>query len=163
MLMPNPIQSIKECYRMLAPGGLLGINTWERVGWYEDFRDALAKHSEFPSLPVEDKFVQGFAKTKERWDRAHYVQEHLEANGFVDLKVESVPTETRMQVDEVDGLLGQVMGIVYAIYWSEEQRNDTALKEKAVNVVGKYLQEKYGSEPMVWSWIAVVGTGRKPA
>ena len=148
---------------MLSPGGLLGINTWERIGWYEDFRDALAKHSEFPSLPKEDKFVQGFAKTKERWDRAQFVQGHLETNGFVDVVVESVPTETSVQVDEIVGLLGQVMGIVYATYWSEEQTNDTALKERAVKVVGKYLQEKYGSEPMIWSWIAVVGRGRKPA
>ena len=74
-----------------------------------------------------------------------------------------MPTESRMQLDEIVGLLGQVMGIVYATYWSEEQRNDAALKEKAVDVVGKYLQEKYGSEPMVWSWIAIVSTGRKPA
>ena len=39
--------------------------------------------------------------------------------GLVNVKAEAVPTETFIQVDDVVGLLGQVMTIVYATYWSE--------------------------------------------
>ncbi len=146
---------------MLAPGGLLGINTWERVGWFEDFRDGLAKNPEFPALPSQEIFVQGFAKTKERWDHPDFVREHLEANGFVDIKVESVSTETLFQVEEAVELLPQVMGIIYATYWSQEQRNDEALKEKAAEAVATQLREKYPSGTLAWNWIAVCGLGRK--
>ena len=146
---------------MLAPGGQLGINTWQHVGWYEDFRNALAKYPDFPSLPEEDKFVQGFAKTKERWDRTNFVREHLEAHGFEDIKVESVPNQTTMPLDEAIPMLSQVMGIVYATYWSEEQRKNEALKERAVQAVEKELRERYPSD-ITWDWVAICGLGRKP-
>ena len=66
MLIPNPIASIKECHRELLPGGILGINTWENIGWYQDWHDALSGNPKFPALPEHETFVQGFAVTKEK-------------------------------------------------------------------------------------------------
>jgi hypothetical protein len=112
-------------------------------------------------LPEHETLVQGFAKTKERWDKPDSVKEHLEVNGFTDVQVESVSKMTRLDtLDELLDVLPSLMNIIYVSFWTEEQR--ATLQETALQTVTKYLREKYGEGPLEWEFIAICGLGRKP-
>jgi hypothetical protein len=147
---------------MLVPNGVLGINTWEAVGWYADIRDALAKNPKMPSMPTEEIVVQGLAKGRERWEKPEFVRENLEAYGFTAVEVYSVPNKTSMDVQLVIDMLVPMMGLVFTMLFTEEQQKDEALKKEAAENVASFLREKYGDKPVEWDWVAICGLGRRP-
>jgi hypothetical protein len=159
MLVPEPSKSLQECTRMLTPGGLLGITTWQAVGWYDEVASALITHGGFPSLPPASQFVQGFSK--QSWHTPQLAKQHLEADGFIDVQTVSVPGKTRVEsVDEVVSMFPGMLGVLMKVLWNEEEMKTH--KESAWKVIEESLRGKYGDGPVEWDWIGIVGWGRKP-
>jgi hypothetical protein len=159
MLIPDASKSLQECNRMLTPGGLLGVTTWQAVGWYTEVSEALSTAGGFPSIPPHDKWIEGF--NKQSWHTPELAKQHLEDDGFVDVTTVSVPGKTRLEsVDEAVSIFPGMLGVMMKVLWSEKDMK--ARGKDAMRAVEEFLRKKHGDGPVEWDWTAVVGWGRKP-
>ncbi len=66
---------------------------------------------------------------------------------------------TTMDIAEVEAMLPFSLGMMIQKFWTKEEVEK--FKAPAEEAIVKALKEKYGAEPVVWKWIAVVATGEK--
>lgn len=161
MAIPEPQKAMQECNRILTPGGLLALTTWQYVGWYPDAVAAFATNPKLPPLPPLEDFVRGFSKSKERWDRPQFVREHFEANGFENVQTDAIPGQTSLTAEEANIMSPGMLGVIYHTLWNQEQRD--SLSGEAKETLIQYLKQKYGDGPIVWDWVAICAWGRKRA
>ncbi|KAL8298941.1 hypothetical protein RB600_003466 [Gaeumannomyces tritici] len=162
MLIPDPRSTIKECMRMLKPGGRLSISTWKVEGWVPDTRDAIAA-ADLPGNPGwpqdSDELVAAWALGP--WHREGFARRTLEAAGFEDVRVEAV---TRHVVIENAVHFCHVwrafVAVVTQAYWTDRQRDECLpLVEPAFR---RFLDAKYGEGmPFTVERTAIMASGRK--
>jgi len=160
MLMPEPIAALEECFRILKPGGVCGISTWESVGWYTDFRAAMATIEGAPALPDDKTFIA--ATGKGAWNQPLYVKEQLEARGFQTVEVNKASGFPRMDspAEYTEGFLSMVPFMV-SKFWSSEELE--RLRPMIKPAMLKYMTEKYGEgKEFEFEMKAIIATGRKP-
>jgi len=159
MVFPNPSAAIQECHRMLRPGGVLGVSTWQKIGWLPDIRAAFATTTDLPPFPSDDRVMKA-SSSDGHWDDAKWVEKNLADHGFDDVNVQVVPRQSRLEnVDEFMMLLPGTVGLIINKFWTAEE------KQKCTTVcnetVKKYMRGKYGSGAVVWDWVAILATARK--
>lgn len=161
MLMRDPMASIRECMRMLQPGGILGINTWMRVPWIEEYRPVFERHPELPPYPKTDEEVFAlFSESPGIWHNVDEVKDHLESVGFQDVAVNAVTRTTTYSLEDVIAMLPATLGMLTTKLWQEEERQ--SMQASALKAVEGYLREKHTDGNVTWTWVAAVATGRKP-
>lgn len=159
-LLRNPYAGIRECHRMLQPGGVFGFTAWEHIPWLDEYRPALEK---FPGLPLPEscESVLGlFSETAEQWTSVDHMRTHLETNGFVDVEVQQVTRTTVYSFEDVVMIMPGTVGIFTSKLWTQEQRD--TMTAPVVEVIKDHIREKHGDQPLQWVWKAFVVTGRKP-
>ncbi len=129
---------------------------------YKDIREAFALHPELPPFPSDEVFYQTFSKDAINWTHPDRVKAEFEKHRFVDVKVEAYTRTIELDsYHDFVAMLPGSLGMIMSKHWTEEQR--TEYKEKAEKWCEEYLKEKYEEEAIVWTWTAIVGTGKKPA
>lgn len=160
-LLREPMKGLSECKRMLQPGGVLGISTWEHVPWYDEFKPIFQERPDLPPYPDSEKYMLTLLRdTPERWDNVADVRDNLLNAGFVDVNAQRIVRKTEFTIDEVMTTTPGTIGVLSSKLWTEEQRK--TMTEPTTKAIEEYLRKKYGDKPLTWEWVAVVATGRKP-
>jgi len=163
MVFADVSAGLKEMHRLLRPGGVCAFSSWQHVGWYADVQEAFATNPDIPVMPSQSQMVAAFSPAgNTAWHQPEWIEEQLRIHGFGDIEVNVVPRKMGMpSIDlffpSVSVLLGGVIKI-----WTEEQRQNFDVPY-LVSLLKKHLTEKYGDGEVVWDWIAVLSTSRKPA
>jgi ubiquinone/menaquinone biosynthesis C-methylase UbiE len=161
MLMKDPMASIRECMRMLRPGGVLGTNTWMHVPWIQEYRPAFGNHPELPAYPKTDLEIYSiFSESRQEWHKPEQVKAYYESAGFEAVNVEAVTRTSTYEVDDVITMLPHTMGMFAAKLWSSDERQ-TKLAP-TLKVLEDYIRRTYPEGRLTWTWVAAVATGRKP-
>ena len=82
--------AIREIHRMLRPGGVVAMSSWQEGGWLPDVTAALATDTTLPSAPDAHELLNAFSPGSQ-WDRPEWVTSTLsEEFGFEEIEVNSV-------------------------------------------------------------------------
>ncbi|OAP58479.1 hypothetical protein AYL99_07569 [Fonsecaea erecta] len=164
-ILPNPLAGIRECHRILQPGGTLSLSAWQDVPWFADYRAGIATDPSLPSFPQDEQLRHAFSETPERWDSVEEVQAHLEKCGFRDVEAQVVENTTKMAVADVEAMLPFSLDMMVQKFWKEKFADTRdgleQAKGPARRAILDYVREKYGSDPVVWRWVGVVASARK--
>ncbi|KAJ7486624.1 S-adenosyl-L-methionine-dependent methyltransferase [Mycena latifolia] len=135
-LIPDNALAVKESFRVLQPGGKLGMTSWNAPGWLESFKIAVAG---FVTPPI---FTTGSMASEES------IISLLAATGFINIDVQPV---TFQYTDNIP---------VYLAYMKRHFAHllvgETAEKYEA------YMRERYGDGDFELTWKALVITAEKP-
>ncbi|GFF40742.1 demethylmenaquinone methyltransferase [Aspergillus udagawae] len=141
---PDAIAALKECFRILASGGILATSTWQRFTWIPIMKAAIETMPGKLPFPTQEEFL---ALHSTGWDSESYIQSELEKVGFRDVKVTAVPKETSLPISEFLEVCMMIIPYLLPKFWTEEQRE---LHEKDVPMVlRQYLQDNYGASGQV--------------
>ncbi|KAL6247979.1 hypothetical protein RBB50_005327 [Rhinocladiella similis] len=157
----NAKQGLDECSRMLKPGGILAMNSWETVGWMSDIRDALATDPTLPPVPSDAELLKAFSNDG-KWDDKAWITDFMSQTGFVDVKITPLPHQTSLAgVSEVMSLFQGFIMLLIRKDWTDDEKEN--FKKRARVAIEKYMSEKYGDGEIKWSWVALMTTAKKPA
>lgn len=160
MLLSDGAAGLRECFRVLQPGGVLGCTTWQDVGWIPDVRAAFDSNPELPKFPSDREITHALTSTSDIWHEVAAVEQHLKNNGFVNINVNAVPRPTTFTIEEFVTIMPGTLGLITTKVWNEDQRKN--FSKMANETVEKYAREKYADRMLDWSWTAIVATGTKP-
>jgi len=150
-----------ECFRMLKPGGICALSTWDTIGWIGDVRAAFATIPGAPPFPDVESWLASWGEGA--WHRATYVEQQLTAHGFVNVRVEIVPdTVTIPSPEQYYEVFSPMVQHIKTKFWSEDEceRCGGSIKPALL----KYLTDKYGEgRPVETNWAAILTTASKPS
>lgn len=149
-----------EIRRVLAPGGTIGIGTWETLSWYPFLCETIKSFPEVPPPPTEREFMKEWGKG--HWEETAWVENEFKKHGFADVKVEVV--ENTSVHDSIEAFMeGMRLPITQftGTYWNEEQREKYTPKIEPT--MKNILTDRFGEGAKIeMVWRAILSTGRKP-
>jgi ubiquinone/menaquinone biosynthesis C-methylase UbiE len=150
MFVPDKARAVGEARRMLAPGGLLALNVWDRLERNPFARIAHETiRARFPEDPPQFyKVPFGYADPEE-------LRRELVAHGFGSVSVEHVQLELRAKSAE-DFAIGLVEGNPVRI--AIEERGGAL--PPMIDAIAAALAKECGAEPLVSTMQAWVATAR---
>ncbi|KAJ9627354.1 hypothetical protein H2204_009765 [Knufia peltigerae] len=157
----NAKKGLDECRRMLKPGGVLAMNSWESVGWMSDIRDALATDPTLPPVPSDEEMLKTFSSDG-NWNDREWISDFVSRNGFVNVEITPIPHQTSLAgVTELMSLFQGFIMLLIKKEWSDEEKE--SFKKRARVAIEKYMTEKYGDGEIKWNWVALMITAKKTA
>ncbi|GES57382.1 putative UbiE/COQ5 family methyltransferase [Aspergillus terreus] len=155
---PNPSAALKECLRILQPGGTVAISNWQLPEWLVIAKSAVDTMPGNPPFPTVKEFL---ASLNEGWDSEEPTRVKLEQEGFDTVQVTTVSQKLSLTKSTLVELIKPMLPVILGRFWTDEQR---AKHEKDIpTALQQYLDEKYGAsddvpvEPRV-----IIATARKP-
>ncbi|KXS15785.1 S-adenosyl-L-methionine-dependent methyltransferase [Gonapodya prolifera JEL478] len=150
MLVPDGFKALREMHRVLEPGGVAAITTWEKLGWMEIAAQAVGRVK-----PGQEHVF----KLPQAWSTPAGVRSVLEQAGFVNVQV--APQHTFMAVanprEFADGFIkGSNPGTLMLVDGMSEDE-----KDKAADVLYDLLLERFPDGVGNVQGTAIVATGRK--
>jgi hypothetical protein len=136
------------------------FSVWEKLGWVPDFSATVATIPDAPPFPDMETFLS--KATTGPWHHHEFVEQQLVTHGFVDIKVEVVPTSSLVEDSTVfaKAFSAVMVRLLTPHVWSEQDRDRFGgLVEPAL---AKHLMEKYKGKPFELEMIAIIATARKP-
>jgi SAM-dependent methyltransferase len=149
---------LKECHRILAPGGILAFSAWQSVPWFAEYRIGVAKDPSLPPFPTDEELLRAFSSAPERWGEVDEVKQHLRSSGFANVEAVLMENVTMMKVAEVEAMLPYSFDMMVPRFWAEKFDR---FRDPAKQAIVKHLKERYGDGPVEWRWVAVVACGKK--
>lgn len=152
--------ALREIHRMLRPGGLVAMSTWDEGGWLPDVRAALASDPTLPRGPSAKELLETFSPESD-WSEPRWIEGVLQEFGFDDIQI-----TTKQRTSELDGVdefkltVPNTLGNIIAKCWSPEQAATHG--ERAKETLIRYTKEKYGDGQIRWDWAAHLMTAKKP-
>ncbi|KAF7324014.1 Methyltransf-25 domain-containing protein [Mycena kentingensis (nom. inval.)] len=137
-VIPDQALAVKETFRVLRPGGVLGITSWTAPGWLDSMVHGC------PGFAAPPLLTSGPTSTKESTTAL------LAAAGFPPESVVVTPVEFTHR-DDVTRFL-RYMGEIFK----------GVLGGEGGDAYAKYMREKYGDGEFELLWKAVVITATKP-
>ncbi|KIX05379.1 uncharacterized protein Z518_06251 [Rhinocladiella mackenziei CBS 650.93] len=161
MVFPDHKAGLSEISRMLRPGGIIAMSSWEKIGWSPDVRAAFATDPELPPMPSDEE-VAALLSPGGKWNEPAWARDTVTQAGFEDVRVQSVPHTSLLDgVTELMTLVTGVVAMLMSRIWSKEQQEK--YNERAKVAVEKYMEQKYRNSEIKWDWIAILITAKKPA
>ncbi|KAL7948597.1 hypothetical protein V8C42DRAFT_314936, partial [Trichoderma barbatum] len=159
-LTPDPDAVIKDCIKILKPGGKFGASTFSKrnadMFWIPDMRSALES---FPfDTPFPDPMPMQMHSSG-HWDDAAWIEKHLaEDLGLANVSVRETRGTYRMEsATEFVKSFGMMMPWVMSTFWSEEVRKEHPV-EDVKELLRKHLEEKHGGEGWSIDWLEITMT-----
>ncbi|KAL5366302.1 S-adenosyl-L-methionine-dependent methyltransferase [Aspergillus floccosus] len=156
--LPNPSATLKECLRILQPGGTVAISNWQMPEWLVIVKSAVETMPGNLPFPTVKEFL---ASLNEGWDSEEPTRVKLEQEGFDTVQVTTVSQKLTLPKSALVELTKPMPPVILGRFWTDEQR---VKHEKDIPAaLERYLDEKYGAsddvpvEPRV-----VIATARKP-
>lgn len=145
---PDPQKCLSESMRMLKPGGVLGLSSWEDSQWLEMMRQltVVLPERKVPELPKE-------------WSSSGAVQQELNIAGFVD--VSSKPLTVYMDYKSHAELAKFLTTSMPPIFAAMKDLNEADVQRVHEAMIRK-AREYNPKEPGRLSGQAIVAVGSKP-
>ncbi|KAJ7706849.1 S-adenosyl-L-methionine-dependent methyltransferase [Mycena rosella] len=134
-LVSNSELALKECFRVLQPGGKVGFTAWVHPGWVDDLKVAL----EGVELPA-------FGKSP--WRTKESILNMLTPVGFTNVDVQPLVFEHRGKIST----FVRYMGILFT----------KILVGENADKYSAYMTKKYGDGDFTSTWTAAIITADKP-
>ncbi|KAL7934300.1 S-adenosyl-L-methionine-dependent methyltransferase [Trichoderma chlorosporum] len=158
---PDPDAVVKDCMRILKPGGTFGASTWSKrnadIFWIPDMRSAIE------ALPFDSPFPDPMPMQMHRsghWDDAAWIEKHLvEELGLTDVSVKETRGTYRFEnAADFVACFGMMLPWVMSTFWSEEVRNAHSVDEVR-ELLRRHLDEKHGGEGWSIEWLVITMKG----
>ncbi|KAL2834442.1 S-adenosyl-L-methionine-dependent methyltransferase [Aspergillus cavernicola] len=149
--------AVKECLRILQPGGILASTTWKKVPWISILESSIETLS--PDLPFPD--LEELIKTINKgWNSEAHVKSVLEKGGFSDIQVKVVTDRFLLPIAELVELNKMILPALLGQFWTKEQREE--YEERVPVAMQQFLEGKYGAGGLVpLEPMAIIVTARK--
>ncbi|KAB8225994.1 S-adenosyl-L-methionine-dependent methyltransferase [Aspergillus novoparasiticus] len=157
-LFPDEISAMKECVRVLQPGGMLAVSTWKSTVWVCTLSAAITSLS--GNLPApSDKEINGVYNVG--WNEESSVRAKSEQAGFSDIKVRTVKKEYLVPVSQFVENCTLLIPIIISIFWTQDQRDQ--YESELPMAIHRYVQRIHGRNGTAsMEAEAIIATGRKP-
>jgi len=133
----DAVLAAQESFRVLKPGGKLGMTTWVAPGWLPSFQAVI------PGFRLPPMFTGGPMSTKEG------ITDVLTTAGFTNVDVRSLVFDS---TDDITRFLRYMREVVFR----------TVLVGEVGEKYERYMRERYGDGDFSLTWEAVVITAEKP-
>ncbi|KAF7986405.1 hypothetical protein HWV62_31127 [Athelia sp. TMB] len=163
MLMPEPVDALAECLRILQPGGTCGLSTWQSIGWIPDVQAAIATIQGAPPFP--DAHAFGAAMIKGDWHDPSFVEATLKRSGFESVVVNTARHVANMGSPEVHADLFSGM-LPNMLLGSKAWTNDDVERygKLLAPALARYYKDRDGEgKDVEFEMVAVIATAQKPA
>ncbi|KAL7818333.1 S-adenosyl-L-methionine-dependent methyltransferase [Trichoderma gracile] len=159
-LIPDPDAVVKDCIRILKPGGIFGASTWSRATadmfWIPDMRTALQ------SLPFDAPLPHPVPMQMHhsgRWDDAGWIEKHLADDlGLTNVSVRESAGKYRFAgADEFMATFHMMVPWLMNTFWSDEVRGRHSVEE-VKGLVKRHLEDKYGGKGWSIGWRVITMT-----
>jgi len=152
MLVPDKSKAFAEAYRVIRPGGMLMLTTWDTLesnGASYTYRKAAKKYL---GDPLPESYNAPFSMND-----MNLIRSLLEGAGFLKIVVERVP---KFSISETakDATTGLAQG---GLIYNEIMKRNPAWMEEIMGAVEKELAEKYGPGPTMAPMSAIVSQAWK--
>ncbi|KAL6239278.1 hypothetical protein BDW75DRAFT_154963 [Aspergillus navahoensis] len=157
-LIPDTTAALKECLRILKPGGTFAASVWKDVPQISITLSSLSPLQSYLPLPSASEYIPQLLKG---WDSETHVQSQLESAGFADVKVTAVTVKTAIPIAEFVELTKSMVPAFWEKYWTKEQREEH--ERQIPEVMTQWLEKEYGVGGLVpLEPTALVITARRP-
>ncbi|KAA8650620.1 hypothetical protein EYZ11_002749 [Aspergillus tanneri] len=155
---PDPDAALKECFRVLQPGGLAASSTWQNNNWIGIVKSAIETLPGNLPFPTAKEF---FSMFNAGWDSESFVRSRYEKEGFEDVQTTVVIKHISMPVPTFLKFIQPVTFPVLGKIWTQGQRD--AYEKDVLLAVKRYVEEEYGADGSVTLELeTIVTTARKP-
>ncbi|KAL5047251.1 hypothetical protein BDW71DRAFT_206727 [Aspergillus fruticulosus] len=138
-LIPDTPAALKECLRILKPGGTFAASVWKDVPHIAITLSSLCRLQSSLALPNASEYIPKLLKG---WDSETHVQSQLESAGFTDVKVTAVTVKTAIPIAEFVELTKSMVPALWGKHWMKEQREEH--ERQIPEYMTKWLEEEYG-------------------
>ncbi|PTB64785.1 S-adenosyl-L-methionine-dependent methyltransferase [Trichoderma citrinoviride] len=159
-LTPDPDAVVKDCIRILKPGGTFGASTWPKANadmfWIPDMRTALESLPfDAPPLPAIPMQMHHSG----HWDDAAWVETHLARDlGLTNVSVRESGSRYRFaSADEFMATFSMMVPWMMNTFWSDEVREKHSVDEVR-GLVKRHLEDKYGGHGWSIGWRVITMT-----
>ncbi|KAL4979934.1 S-adenosyl-L-methionine-dependent methyltransferase [Aspergillus desertorum] len=157
-LIPDTPAALKECLRILKPGGIFAASVWKDVPHLSITLSSLSPLQPFLPLPNASEYIPQLLKD---WDSENHVQSQLESAGFTDVKVTAVTVQTAIPIAEFVELTKSMVPAFLGKHWTREQREKH--EGEIPEVMARWLEGEYGVGGLVpLQPTALVVTAKRP-
>ncbi|GFP57493.1 methyltransferase tpcH [Trichoderma asperellum] len=159
-IIPDPDAAVRDCMRLLKPGGRFGASTWPKSNanmfWIPDMREALQS---LPfDAPMPDPLPMQMHKSG-HWDDAAWIEGHLKELGLRNVSVkENLGTCKIENATQFIRCFAMMLPWVMNTFWSEEVRNAHPAEEVR-ELMRQYLEKKYKGEGWSIEWLVITMAG----
>ncbi|KAI9368260.1 S-adenosyl-L-methionine-dependent methyltransferase [Aspergillus egyptiacus] len=155
---PDVGVAMKECLRILQPGGTIGSVTWKKVPWITLMKSSIETISPELQFPDIDEFLNMLNKG---WNSEGNVHSLFEQAGFTDIQVNAVRDLVSLPISELVELNKAILPAIVGQCWTKEQRQQ--FEEHVPAAMQQFLEQEYGIGGCVpLEPTAIVATARKP-
>ncbi|CCF47354.1 hypothetical protein CH063_04131 [Colletotrichum higginsianum] len=161
-IIQDPDAVLADCKRILKPGGMLGATLPHPNGvfWTADMRSAFRSFpfpAPFPDTLPTQMHDQG------HWSDQDWVINHLEEQGFKDVKVKAaIGTYYVKSAEHYVSTFGIMLGWFLTQWWDKETTEAHPVNEVR-ELIKKHLKEKYKGEGWEMEWMLLCVTGSIPS
>ncbi|KAL4957160.1 S-adenosyl-L-methionine-dependent methyltransferase [Aspergillus filifer] len=157
-MLPDNDAALKECLRILQPGGTYASTNWKTTPQIALMLSSLSSLKDCLPLPDSTEFQKAINKG---WDNESTIISTLESHGFVDVKVTPVTDSVSVSISDfvemnrsfVPGMLGR--------FWSKEQMEEYV--PKIPGAMQEYLEREFGVNGYIkLEPVVMVVSARKP-
>ncbi|KAG8983392.1 hypothetical protein FRB94_005720, partial [Tulasnella sp. JGI-2019a] len=138
--MPQPLVALRECQRILVPGGAVAFSCWHHYGWYDWLELAVSRIPGAPPLPL----ITEIFPNNGDWGEPSWVHQQLEDLGFKSCRVKLLDFVVPMDSAKVFVEGFKVLIPAGVSRWDEKDR------AKYVPLIApeleKVLEEQYGKD-----------------
>ncbi|KAM0521877.1 hypothetical protein ACHAPE_002440 [Trichoderma viride] len=159
-IIPDPDAAVRDCMRLLKPGGRFGASTWPKSNgnmfWIPDMRDALQS---LPfDAPIPDPMPMQMHKSG-HWDDAAWIEGHLKELGLANVAVkENWGTYKVKDAADFIKCFGMMLPWVMNTFWSEGVRKAHSV-EDVREMIRQHLEKKYNGEGWDIEWLVITMSG----
>ncbi|KAF7159498.1 hypothetical protein CNMCM5623_004836 [Aspergillus felis] len=157
-LFPDDQAAMKECFRILQPGGTLAVSTWCSAIWVTLIQSAIASiPSDLPTPTTKDIF----GLYNKNWADESRVRAQFEQAGFTDINVTTVAKQYPVPVQELAEACKISLPHITGKFWTQEQRDK--YEAEVPKAVLRILEEQTGKNGLgSMEAEAIIATARKP-
>ncbi|KAL4931303.1 gliotoxin thiomethyltransferase [Aspergillus undulatus] len=157
-MLPDNDAALKECLRILQPGGTYASTNWKTTPQIAIMLSSLEALT--PELPLPD--AEQFQKNiRKDWDDEAVIKSALENIGFTEVKVTPVTDKVSFPIAEFVEMNKSFTPAFLGRFWTKEQQEQHA--GRVPDVMQEWLEKKFGVDGVVTLEPTVmVVTAKKP-